>query len=103
MSMASITVTVSRNVFATIRRNLEGLMPDVDRKIRFLPSAKVELTVSLPETPENEQALDDFFFMVAAYIRIGKRAERIAEHITNGGLSIQKSVKIGNLPTDYFS
>ena len=95
--LASISITVSRNVFKSIRTNLEGIFPHVDAKIKWLPSAKVEITLALPETENNEAAMEDFLFMVGSYLRIFRRAEQMAQRI-EGGLDFTKTVKVGGIP-----
>ena len=96
--LASITVVVSREAFKSIRKNLEGIFPDLDKKIKWLPSSKVELTLAMPETEHNLDAMDDFLFCIGSYLRMIRRAEKMAEKLQSaGGLDFTKSIKVGGI------
>ena len=95
--LISVKITVSRQIFKQIRSNLSGIFPDLDAKIRFLPSAQVEVELALPASEKNEAILEDYLFMVSSYLRIFRRAEKMAENLS-GGIDFRKSVTYAGMP-----
>ena len=64
----------------------------IDAKIKYLPSAQVEVELALPASEKNEAILEDYLpFMVSSYLRILRRAEKMAENLS-GGIDFRKSV-----------
>ena len=95
--LISVRITVARSVFKTIRQNLEGIFPHLDAKIKYLPSAQVEIELALPASEKNEAILEDYLFMVSSYLRIFRRAEKMAENLS-GGIDFRKSVTYAGMP-----
>ena len=95
-NLASIQITVSKSVFKEIRKHLEGVFPELDTKLKFLPSAQVQVTFALPESETNEEILSDFLYMVGAYMRIFRKADRVAENLKK--LDFSKTVTYGGIP-----
>ncbi len=95
--LVSVKITVARSVFKTIRANLEGIFPDLDAKIKYLPSAQVEVELALPASEKNEAILEDYMLMMSYYLRIFRRAEKMAENL-QGGIDFRKSVTYAGMP-----
>ena len=91
-NLASVTISVSKAVFKNIKNNLSGIFPDLDAKIKYLPASQVEVTLSIPETENNEEMLEDFLFMVGNYMRVLRRAEKFGKNLAGEGIDFTKTI-----------